>query len=67
MAVGDPIDSSNAPPPKLSQAERGRRAKALSAGHRTELLVLEACRSAGSKTRHADHRRAVAASSRRSV
>jgi quercetin dioxygenase-like cupin family protein len=42
MAVGDPVDSRNAPPPKLSQAEQAeriRRAKALSAKYRTELLV----------------------------
>jgi len=42
MAVGDPVDSRTAPPPKLSQAEqaeRGKRAKALAAKYRTELLV----------------------------
>jgi quercetin dioxygenase-like cupin family protein len=42
MAVGDPVDSRTAPPPKLSQAEqteRGQRARALSAQYRTELLV----------------------------
>jgi uncharacterized cupin superfamily protein len=42
MAVGDPVDSRTAPPPKLSpaeQAERIQRAKALSAQYRTELLV----------------------------
>jgi quercetin dioxygenase-like cupin family protein len=42
MAVGDPIDSRAAPPPKLSEAERaerGQRAKALSAQYRTELLI----------------------------
>ena len=42
MAVGDPVDSRTAPPPKLSkaeQAERVQRAKALSAKYRTELLV----------------------------
>lgn len=42
MEVGDPVDSRTAPPPKLSpaeQAERIRRAKALSAKYRTELLV----------------------------
>lgn len=42
MAVGDPVDSRTAPPPKLSQAEqaeRGHRAKALSAQYRTELLA----------------------------
>jgi hypothetical protein len=42
MAVGDPVDSRTAPPPKLSQAERTervQRAKALSAKYRTELLV----------------------------
>jgi quercetin dioxygenase-like cupin family protein len=42
MAVGDPVDSRTAPPPKLSnseQAERIKRAKALSAKYRTELLV----------------------------
>jgi len=42
LAVGDPVDSRTAPPPKLSQAEqaeRGQRAKALAAKYRTELLV----------------------------
>ncbi|HWY87207.1 MAG TPA: hypothetical protein VNX28_10810, partial [Gemmataceae bacterium] len=42
MAVGDPVESRTAPPPKLSkaeQAERIQRAKALSAKYRTELLV----------------------------
>jgi quercetin dioxygenase-like cupin family protein len=42
MAVGDPVASRTAPPPKLSpaeQAERGQRARALSAKYRTELLV----------------------------
>jgi quercetin dioxygenase-like cupin family protein len=42
MAVGDPVDSRTAPPPKLNQAEqaeRGQRARALSAKYRTELLV----------------------------
>jgi quercetin dioxygenase-like cupin family protein len=42
MAVGDPVDSRTAPPPKLSteeRAERIQRAKALSAKYRTELLV----------------------------
>jgi quercetin dioxygenase-like cupin family protein len=42
MAVGDPVVSRTAPPPKLSpaeQAERGQRARALSAKYRTELLV----------------------------
>ncbi len=42
MAVGDPVDSRTAPPPKLSpveQAERIHRAKALSAKYRTELLI----------------------------
>ena len=42
MAVGDPVDSRTAPPPKLSDAERAeriQRAKALSAKYRTELLV----------------------------
>jgi hypothetical protein len=42
MAIGDPVDSRSTPPPKLSkaeQAERGQRAKALSAQYRTELLV----------------------------
>ncbi|HTO66870.1 MAG TPA: cupin domain-containing protein [Bradyrhizobium sp.] len=42
MAVGDPVDSRTAPPPRLSaaeQAERIQRAKSLSAKYRTELLV----------------------------
>lgn len=42
MAVGDPVDSRNAAPPKLSdaeRAERGQRAKALAARYRTELLL----------------------------
>jgi quercetin dioxygenase-like cupin family protein len=42
MAVGDPVDSRTAPPPKLSPAERAeriQRAKALSAQYHTELLV----------------------------
>ena len=42
MSVGDPVDSRTAPPPALSkdeQAERGRRAKALAAKYRTELLM----------------------------
>jgi len=42
MAVGDPVDSRTAPPPKLSddeRAERMQRARALSAKYRTELLV----------------------------
>jgi quercetin dioxygenase-like cupin family protein len=42
IAVGDPVNSRTAPPPKLSpteQAERGQRARALSAQYRTELLV----------------------------
>jgi quercetin dioxygenase-like cupin family protein len=42
MAVGDPVDSRTAPPPNLSaeeRAERIRRAKALAAKYRTELLV----------------------------
>jgi quercetin dioxygenase-like cupin family protein len=42
LAVGDPVDSRNAPPPKLSpqqQAERIQRAKALAPQYRTELLV----------------------------
>ena len=42
MAVGDPVNSRTAPPPKLSQEERServQRAKALSAKFRTELLV----------------------------
>ena len=42
MAIGDPVDSRTAPPPKLStaeQAERIQSAKALSARYRTELLV----------------------------
>jgi len=42
LAVGDPVDSRSAPPPKLGDAERGeriQRAKALAARYRTELLV----------------------------
>jgi quercetin dioxygenase-like cupin family protein len=42
LAIGDPVDSRTASPPKLTQAEqaeRGQRAKALSAKYRTELLV----------------------------
>jgi quercetin dioxygenase-like cupin family protein len=42
MAVGDPVDSRTAPPPRLSsaeQADRIQRAKSLSAKYRTELLV----------------------------
>jgi quercetin dioxygenase-like cupin family protein len=42
IAVGDPVDSRTAPPPKLSQAEQAeriQRAKALAAKYRTELLV----------------------------
>jgi quercetin dioxygenase-like cupin family protein len=42
MAVGDPVDSRTAPPPKLSPAERAeriQRAKALAGKYRTELLV----------------------------
>jgi quercetin dioxygenase-like cupin family protein len=42
MAVGDPVDSRSAPPPKLGDAERTermQRAKALAAKYRTELLV----------------------------
>jgi quercetin dioxygenase-like cupin family protein len=42
VAVGDPVDSRTAPPPKLSEAERAeriQRAKALAAKYRTELLV----------------------------
>jgi quercetin dioxygenase-like cupin family protein len=42
LAVGDPVGSRTAPPPKLSQseqAERVERAKALAAQYRTELLV----------------------------
>lgn len=42
IAVGDPIDSRNAPPPKLSdaeRAERGQRAKSLAAKYRTEMLM----------------------------
>jgi quercetin dioxygenase-like cupin family protein len=41
-AIGDPVDSRTAPPPRLSpaeQAERVQRAKALAAKYRTELLV----------------------------
>jgi quercetin dioxygenase-like cupin family protein len=42
LAVGDPVDSRTAPPPKLNkeeQAERIQHAKALSAKYRTQLLV----------------------------
>jgi quercetin dioxygenase-like cupin family protein len=42
LAVGDPVASRNAPPPKLSDAERVervQRAKALAGKYRTELLV----------------------------
>jgi hypothetical protein len=42
LAVGDPVDSRTAPPPKLSAAERAeriQRAKALAAKYRTVLLV----------------------------
>jgi quercetin dioxygenase-like cupin family protein len=42
LAVGDPVDSRTAPPPKLSEAERAeriQRAKALAAKYRTVLLV----------------------------
>jgi quercetin dioxygenase-like cupin family protein len=42
MAVGDAVDSSTAPPPKLSneeRAERMARAKALAPQYRTELLI----------------------------
>ena len=42
LAVGDPVDSRTAPPPKLSpaeQVERVQRAKAPSAKYRTELLI----------------------------
>jgi quercetin dioxygenase-like cupin family protein len=42
MSVGDPVEGRTAPPPALSkdeQAERVRRAKALAAKYRTELLV----------------------------
>jgi quercetin dioxygenase-like cupin family protein len=42
LAVGDPVASRSAPPPKLGDAERVdrvRRAKALAARYRTELLV----------------------------
>jgi quercetin dioxygenase-like cupin family protein len=42
MAVGDPVDSRTAAPPKLSpaeQAERIQRARSLAARYRTELLV----------------------------
>ncbi|MGO9483374.1 MAG: cupin domain-containing protein [Rhodomicrobium sp.] len=41
MAVGDPVDSRTAPPPKLSkeeQEERMKRAEALAPMYRTELL-----------------------------
>ena len=42
LAVGDPVDSRSAPPPRLSpdqRTERVQRAKALAAKYRTELLV----------------------------
>jgi quercetin dioxygenase-like cupin family protein len=42
MAVGDPVGSRTAPPPKLSDAERAermQRAKSLSASYRTQLLA----------------------------
>jgi quercetin dioxygenase-like cupin family protein len=42
LAVGDPVDSRSAPPPKLDDAERldrVQRAKTLAARYRTELLV----------------------------
>jgi quercetin dioxygenase-like cupin family protein len=42
IAVGDPVDSRTAPPPRLSQqeqAERIERAKALAPKFRTELLI----------------------------
>jgi quercetin dioxygenase-like cupin family protein len=42
MAVGDPVGSRGAPPPKLTDAERTermQRAKVLSAKYRTELLL----------------------------
>jgi quercetin dioxygenase-like cupin family protein len=42
MAVGDPVTSRTAPPPKLreeEQAERVARAKALASRYRTELLI----------------------------
>jgi quercetin dioxygenase-like cupin family protein len=42
LAVGDPVNSRTAPPPKLSndeRTERMQRARALSAQYRTELLV----------------------------
>lgn len=42
VAVGDPVASRTAPPPKLTpaeQAERIQRAKSLAAKYRTELLV----------------------------
>jgi hypothetical protein len=41
MAVGDPVASRTAPPPKLTDAERAermQRAKSLSAKYRTQLL-----------------------------
>jgi quercetin dioxygenase-like cupin family protein len=38
LAVGDRVDSRAAPPPKLSEAERGARAKALAAKYRTEFV-----------------------------
>jgi quercetin dioxygenase-like cupin family protein len=42
MAVGDPVESRTAPPPKLSEAERAeriQRVRALAAKYRTQLLV----------------------------
>lgn len=42
VAIGDRVESRTAPPPTLNaheKAERGRRAKALAARYRTELLV----------------------------
>jgi quercetin dioxygenase-like cupin family protein len=42
MAVGDPVGSRTAPPPKLSDAERAermQRARSLAGRYRTELLV----------------------------
>jgi quercetin dioxygenase-like cupin family protein len=42
MAIGDPVDSRTATPPKLSeeeQAERGKKAKALAPKYRSELLI----------------------------
>jgi quercetin dioxygenase-like cupin family protein len=41
LAVGDPLESRSTPPPELNaieKAERGRRARALAAQYRTELL-----------------------------